>query len=346
MDQKDAAPTEFTVEEGIAAQPASLRVSAAVVAEQLQAGTFDVLGAGRRPVLAGIGASYAALAAPLHVLRKRGIAAQRTSCGELPAGGARLGDLYIGVSQSGRSRETIETLLEVPPEARVGVINAETSPLGTICFTVLRLGGLRDSGVSTVAFSATLQALGMVVDRWTRGKVAASWASLADRVGDLLAQGSEVTAAAEEMAGAGAFDLVGAGPSATAAEQGALLFREGAHAAATGMETRSYLHGPMDAAGNTAHVLFGAEREALLADQLAEKKVPILLVTDSDCKAPSARVVRLPRLEACQRALLETVVVQQLVVAVARLRGIAMDEDVFTRLDTKTDTVPEAGTHP
>jgi glutamine---fructose-6-phosphate transaminase (isomerizing) len=346
MDEHGAAPTGFTIEEGIAAQPASLRTSAAIVAEQLEAGLFDVAGAGSRLVLAGIGASHAALAAPLYVLRKRGVSAQRTSCGELPAGGALLGDLYVGVSQSGRSRETIEALLEVPPDARVGVVNAESSPLATICARVLRLGGLKDSGVSTVAFSATLQGLGMAVDRWTLHKATTAWADLGDRVDELLSESPEIAAAAEEMAGVGAFDLVGAGPSATAAEQGALLFRECAHAAATGMETRSYLHGPMDAAGDTAHVLFGAEREALLAQQLAEKKVPILLVTDSDCRVSGARVVRLPRLDACQRAVLETVVAQQLVVAVGRLRGVAMDEDVFKRLDTKVDSVAQAGTAP
>jgi glutamine---fructose-6-phosphate transaminase (isomerizing) len=344
MAESGALRPEFAIEEGIAAQPSLLRLSGTVVADQLEAGHFDILAPSARPVLAGIGASYAALAAPLYVLRERGVAAQRTSCGELPPGGARLGDIYLGVSQSGRSRETLETLLEVPPEARAGVINAEASPLATVCPTVLRLGGLTDSGVSTVAFSATLQGLGMAVDRWTLGRPAPGWAELGDRVGEVLAAESQITAAAEDMAAVAAFDLVGAGPSLTAAEQGALLFRECARAVATGMETRSYLHGPMDSAGTAAHVLFGARREALLADQLAEKNVPILLVTDADCTARRARVVRLPHLEACQRAVLETVVAQVLVVAIGRLRGIAIDEDVFTRLDTKVDTVAEART--
>ncbi|GMA87693.1 hypothetical protein GCM10025868_29430 [Angustibacter aerolatus] len=67
----------------------------------------------RRPVFVGIGASLAAAAAPVHALRARGVAAHRADVGDLPPGTPALGDAVVAISQSGRSRETVEALSAV-----------------------------------------------------------------------------------------------------------------------------------------------------------------------------------------------------------------------------------------
>ena len=74
------------------------------VRERLQEQHRDLMEIGRaaRPVFVGIGASHAASALAVYLLRRRGVPAHRVSAGDLPAGTPALGDAVIGVSQSGR----------------------------------------------------------------------------------------------------------------------------------------------------------------------------------------------------------------------------------------------------
>ncbi|MCO5968089.1 SIS domain-containing protein [Actinoallomurus soli] len=346
VDRQHATQERIPYLEAFAAQPRQLDKAAVFVADRLAAGSFDVWRAPQSVLLAGIGASHAALAAPVHALRARGVVAQRTSCGELPAHRktqpARLADLYVGVSQSGRSRETVQTLLDVEREARAGVANYADSPLGDVCDALLSFGDLPDSGVSTIGFTGTLLALGMAVERWTEGAVGAGWSGLGDQVEAVMEEAEPVVDAfAEQVVGVRAVDVVGGGPSATAAEEGALLLREGVRYPAMGMETRSYLHGPMDSAGDTAHVVLGRERERLLIDQLAERTDNLLFITDRDVSTSAGRVIRLPEVSACRRAILEIVVLQLLLRSTARLLSADIDASVFRRLDTKIDAVRE-----
>jgi glucosamine--fructose-6-phosphate aminotransferase (isomerizing) len=328
--------------DGCAAQPESLRVAAQRVGEWLAGGHARGL-EGQRLLLGGIGASFASLATPLYVLREKGVVAYRTSCGELPPSGAELGDYFIGVSQSGRSRETLQTLLDAPAGRRLAVVNASSSPLGDAADTLLTLGDLPDSRMSSVGFTATVVALGMLVDRLVTGAPGEGW----DRVGDVAAEAVEQADAtlekfAQAVASSSVVDVVGDASSLTAAEQSALLLREGPFVPSMAMDTRSYLHGPMDCAGPTSHVLFGREREGLLAEQLSERDVPILLVTDTDIAAP-ASIVRIPQLPPCQRAVVQVALVQRLVLHVGAVLGRDVDASVFRRLDTKVEDAGELG---
>jgi glucosamine--fructose-6-phosphate aminotransferase (isomerizing) len=137
-------------------------------------------------------------------------------------------------------------------------------------------------------------------------------------------------------------DFIGAGPSVGSAEAAALLFREAVRLPAAGIGTRQYLHGSMESAGNSVHVLFGEAREAAVAETLAEAGHRAIVVTsDPEVDAGSlVAVVRLPGVPEAQQAILEVLAMQILVAAVAERRGVDIEDFVFHNSDTK---VPASG---
>jgi len=331
-----------TFAEGFVSQMRFLPEAEAAVSEWLKSGGADLL-RHRTLLLAGIGASYAVLGTPVYELRSGGVSAVRTDCSDMPENTPSLADAYIVVSQSGRSRETSQLVLDNPAAHTLAITNAVDSPLRAVARDALSVGGFPDSRVSTIGFSATLVALGMLAEELGGVVAETSWASLPSMIEGVL-DGAEnaLVDFAGAVAAAAEIDVVATASQITSAEQGALLFREGPLVPSTAMGTRAYLHGPMDCAGrSTSHLLFGGAREGLLAEQLAQQKAPILLVTDTDVTAP-ASIIRMPRgLTSSQRSLLEVILAQRLVTLVGEISGVSVDSTVFTRLDTKVDSAAE-----
>ncbi|SFU11367.1 SIS domain-containing protein [Arthrobacter sp. ov118] len=330
----------LTFEAGVASQAAGLGESIRQMREWLAGGGAEVF-RDRSVMLAGIGASYAAAATPTYVLREAGIRAYRSACSDVPDNGPALADIYVGISQGGRSRETIQALLTVPQDRRVAVVNNPVSPLADSSGTVISVGALPDSSMSSVGFTATVATLGLLAEWITTDGTGPWWDGIGQLTEDVVADNDEALRAfATEIALRGNVDVVAAAPNLTSAEQGGLLFREGPALPSTAMDTRSYLHGPMDCAGPTSHVLIGRQREGLLAEQLAEKDAPILLVTDQDVSAP-ASIIRIPELPAAPRSILEVALLQRLVQHTADAAGRDIEARAFTRLDTKVDSVQQ-----
>jgi fructoselysine-6-P-deglycase FrlB-like protein len=294
------------------------------------------------PIFVGIGASLAAACAPVWVLRERGIHSWRLGAGDYPLPFPRSTHPVVGVSQSGRSAETLAVLESVPADLRYAVVNTAPSPIADVAGTVIEIGNIPDSYASTVGYTATVAALGILADAWDSGGADPGWQTLAGAFAQVEDQLTEpVTALAPLFASAGSADFVGAGPSVGSAEAGALLFREVARVPATGLGTRQYLHGSMESAGDTVHVLFGDVREPAVADTLAAAGHQVILVTAEEvAPRPSLATVRLPRRPPAQRAILEALVMQILVAAVADLRAIDIEEFVFHHSDTKVAVTP------
>jgi len=104
----------------------------------------------------------------------------------------------------------------------------------------------------------------------------------------------------------------------------------------TGMGTRQYLHGSMESAGDSVHVLFGDTREIEVAATLAAAGHQVILVASQD--VPGGRnleTVRLPARPPAQRVILEALAMQILVAAVAEQRAIEIEEFIFHNSDTK-----------
>ena len=289
------------------------------------------------PVFVAIGASLAAACAPVWVLRARGIHSWRLTAGDHPLPFPASDHPVVGVSQSGRSAETLAVLESVEPSRRYAVLNLVPSPIAEVATTVIGIGNLPDSYASTVGYTATVAALGLLADAWAGGAADPGWRDLPavfrateERLAEPVRQLAGVFADARSA------DFVAAGPSVGSAEAAALLFREVARVPSTGMGTRQYLHGAMESAGDSVHVLFGDVREPEVAATLAAAGHQVILVTSED--VPPGRhlaPVWLPRCGPAQRVILEALVMQILVAAVAEQRAVEVEEFVFHNDDTK-----------
>ncbi|MFE7114106.1 SIS domain-containing protein [Streptomyces sp. NPDC057654] len=332
----------YTFAEGRAAQLPALRELAARLPERLERWRPSW----RRILLAGIGASHAALATPLHDLRASGIEAARTDCSDYPITTTGY-DAVLALSQSGRSRETTDLVARFSAAgvATVALTNAEHSPLREAAGTTVSAGDYPDSRVSTVGFVVTFAALGMLTDVLTGGRVHGGWARVPEAVEKALA--AEADRLADFAAGPlrhGTLDVVASAPQLTTAEAAALLFREGPLVPATAYGTRTYLHGPMDvASATTSHIVIGGGREAALAAQLLQKPTAVLAVTDESVPLPPGAVpLRIPAaFTPAQRALIEVCVLQDLVARVAESRDESVDKVAFAREDTKIGALAE-----
>jgi glucosamine--fructose-6-phosphate aminotransferase (isomerizing) len=325
--------------ESFAAQPAALVALPAMLADQLSA----LPPRPSRVLFLGIGASHAAAASGTHSMRSHGIDASRHLPGELA--GLDVADLVIATSQSGRSAEVVEAVTAMEPSRVLAVTNYRPSPLGDLAGHALNLGDHADSAVSFLSFTSTLVAFGMISDYWRGSFDLARWEGIVSSALE-SAQGAETSlrAAAGLIAEQPFVDFVAPAPLASAAEEAALMFREGPLIGATGMETRLYLHGPMDVAGSAAHVVIGAAREALLIEQLAERTRSLVFVRTDDKVAIPAAATSSATMDVgtdpIGQAVAATIMAQYLALRVAEQRGVDIDAPVFTRLDTKTSAAP------
>ena len=309
--------------ESVAGQLAALRASG------------ELTGPG--PIFVGIGASLAAACAPVWELRGRGVHSWRLGAGDLPLPFPRSRHPIVGVSQSGRSYETLTVLQEVPENQRYAVVNYRPSPIAELVRRTISLDNVPDSYASTIGYTATIAALGMLADSWDGGVIDPGWSRLPEI---LRACDAEFTAnirpIAELFGPVESIDFVGAGPSVGSAESGALLFREVARIHATAMSTRQYLHGSMESAGDGVHVLLGDTRELEVARTLSQAGHQVVLLTAEPVPAgPRLCTVRMPALPAAQRAVIEALFMQVVVGEVANLRGVDIEEFVFNNTDTK-----------
>ncbi|KAA0685969.1 SIS domain-containing protein [Neorhizobium sp. P12A] len=308
----------------------------AIAAEVQAAQRANVLG-GPGPIFLGIGASFAASAAAVWELRSRQIHSLRLNAGEYPLPFPRSAHPIIGVSQSGKSSETLAVLKSVDQTYRLSVVNAKGSPIADLSRQNISLGGIADSYASTIGYTATIAALGMIAESWDGGTIEPSWSSVADAVRALE---SRLAAQKEELVGrlrhAQYVDCAAIASSVGSAEVGSLLLREIARIPATGMSTRQYLHGAMESAGLGTHIIFGDEREVQLATTLARAGHQTILISPlSVTPEDHLSHISLPVLPATQRPLLEAIVMQTIAVETAVARGLDPDAFVFENHDTK-----------
>ncbi len=163
--------------QGVAQQGDSLTDT--VQRTQAWLNTLDLEAMRRSALLfAGIGASYAVLASPVHELRAAGIRAFRSNGDDMPTGTPVLADWYIGVSQSGRSPEVVRILQQQRHGRRLTIVNQARSPLERISGQPLWLGTLIDSSMSSVALMATSVSLGLLTDALIGRDETAGWLTL------------------------------------------------------------------------------------------------------------------------------------------------------------------------
>jgi glucosamine--fructose-6-phosphate aminotransferase (isomerizing) len=241
------------------------------------------------------------------------------------------------VSQSGRSAETLAVFNSIDRSLRISVVNAKDSPIANISATNISLGAIPDSYASTIGYTATVMALGMIAEAWDGGAIDPSWSGIASAVRALEAtMAGRISEFVGSLRDAAYVDCAAAASSVGSAEVGSLLLREIARLPATGMSTRQYLHGAMESAGKGTHILFGDEREADLARTLARAGHDTILVSPL-AVAEETRLshIVLPAVSSAQRPILEAIVMQTIAVETAIARGLDPDAFVFEHNDTK-----------
>jgi glucosamine--fructose-6-phosphate aminotransferase (isomerizing) len=316
--------------DGVLSQPDVLARSAATVWEALAgpagASAIEALRRGRVTAV-GMGASTHAVTGFAAALRAAGRPVLGFSAADLlygvPGG---LADAYLGVSQSGRSTETVEAMRGVGSSAaRIAVTNNHDSPLAAAADAVIPLGCGEDTRVSTLSYTATVQALGLLADAVT-GRRTADWDALPRLAAEVLAR--DVAPIAEAFAGVPVIDVVGSGVHGASVGAAALLLREAVHLPTAAFTTREYLHGPLEvAAPGRGALVFGAGREARLAADLAGWGASVVLVTTGaePPEHPNLRVVTLPPFGGLADVVLDVLPIHMVAARLAAAMGVTID---------------------
>jgi fructoselysine-6-P-deglycase FrlB-like protein len=322
-------------EEGIHAQPHALARSA----EAVRAGLRQVAGlrAGEVVALVGIGASEHIARSAASTWREAGIRAVSVSATELMSQRVPLADVYVGLSESGRSAETVAALSTVGGR-RLGITNGPGSPLTEVVDEVLLLDSGPDSPVYTTGYTATLQAVGMLGDHWAG--TTNDWATLPGHVEAVLASSAPVVdTLAKPFDEARMIDVIGSGTSSATAGEGALVLREAARAHTASHETYNYLHGPMEPLdAQTACLVVGDGRELRLAAEVSAIGCQtLLLTTRTDVSGgDDLTVLSLPAAGSpLAQEVLQILPVQALAWRLADDRGLRVDGFRYHQDDTK-----------
>jgi glucosamine--fructose-6-phosphate aminotransferase (isomerizing) len=340
----------MTFREAIGAQPENLEAASKAFRDAVAEVDVSSLCEGTL-VLSGIGASAHALIPAMFALRAAGRRAFAISAAELgEASAAGLGDAFVLVSQSGASAETVAALESIGGKPVVAVSAQGDSPLARAAQVWVPLGPLPDTPVATLSYTATLQALGMLVDALlgdSRG--GDTWQRLPELVTGVLERASPaVEELAPRFAAIQALDAVGGGPGHASANEASLLGREALRLPSTGMETREYLHGPLEAVSQEfGCIVFGRRREHELAAALASFGATVALISDLAGDGPptielptvpavaAPATIALPAVPAVAAPILQILPVQLLVDHVAGLRGLEIGKLRRQQQDTK-----------
>jgi fructoselysine-6-P-deglycase FrlB-like protein len=322
--------------DGINAQPAVLARSAAALTGPLD----EVPGPKEDQVVAlvGIGASEHAARGAAHAWRAAGLRAFALSAAEILANPDRTADLYLAISESGRSTETIRAVEAIGNRPTIVLTNDPGSPLAVAVDFVLPLTSGDDSPVYTTGYTATLQALGLIGEKWSGRQ--SDWSTLPGLAQQVLDSSAPVVEALADTFGkAQIVDVIASGTSGTTAGEGALMLRESARLHTASHETHNYLHGPMEPLDeHTACLVIGDDREPRLARDAAGFGAPTTLITTrADIEpVPGLTVLRLPDAGSpLAQAVLEILPIQRLAWSIATGRGLAVNGFRHQPDDTK-----------
>ncbi len=325
--------------EAILAQPENLTAGARAVDQALAELDLEPWRAGTL-VFGAIGASHSAAIPVVRALRARGRRAFLLTASELALEPAReLGDAFVLVSQSGASAETVDALTRLEGAPVLAISAHADSRVARDARGWLPLGPLPDTPVATLSYTATLQTLGMLGDALA-GEPRDAWAGVPAVAEAVLGSCDDLMRElAPGFAAVSAVDAVGGGSAEASAGEAALLVREGLRLPATGMETRQYLHGPMEAVDTgLGAIVFGGGRERELAATLSGLGACVALIGEAEIvagEAGVAAVVALPATAPLAAPILQILPVQLLAERVAAIRGLPIGELRRSQPDTK-----------
>ncbi len=157
------------------------------------------------------------------------------------------GQLFLAISQSGRSDDLIETTLMAKAAGALtaAIVNEVASPLAATADFVLPMAAGPETGVAaTKTFVATLAVLLRLIASWADDRV---MLAAIERLPDRLSAASELDwdAGLRVLTGASSLATIGRGPTLAVARESALKLKEGCDLHAEAFSGAEFLHGPV-----------------------------------------------------------------------------------------------------
>ena len=288
-------------------------------------GRFD------RAVLTGMGGSFWALH-PLHLeMLHRGRNAVLVETSELIHVLPGLLDsrtLLIVCSQSGRSAETVRLLdVKQPGCFTLAVTNTPDSPLARGSDAVVLTHAGEEFTVSSKTYVTALMALKWVADLFagadpdeSRKELSRAAPGVADYLRDWR---GHVQRAEAELTGVLDVFVLGRGTSLAAAGTAGLIIKESTHLHGEGMSAAAFRHGPWEMINATLYALVfaGEGPGAVLAGRLVSDIVAGGGKAGLAHEEADAAFLRLPRVPASVRPIVEILPVEIFTLALASLAG-------------------------
>ncbi len=330
-------------------QPQTLEVAARELAATVAAAEIAPWRPGDTVAVISMGASSHSANALVTALAAQGVRGVNITASDLygAADGYEPGDHYVIVSESGRSPEPIEVARKLSPGRRIAVTNFAAAQIAEVSDTVISYGGIPDSPVYTAGYNATVMAYSALLRAAGLPGESIDEATVPALVREALESfGGEADSIAEFFDAVDSVDLVGMGYSYTSAAQGALVFREALRLPTAPYETYQYLHGPMECAKpGTGLVLFGDGRGLDIVSSQAGAGVKSLVVTAvgedkiAALSHDNVRTLSLPRAASrgFTRVIAEAIAIHVVTEAVAKRRGLVIEEFLFHQDDTKLE---------
>jgi fructoselysine-6-P-deglycase FrlB-like protein len=327
-------------------QPELLRTAVESIRDSVAGASIAPWKPGETVAVVSMGASSHSANALVWALTAQGVRGVNVTASDLfdaPEGFAP-GDHIVIVTESGRSPEPIEVARRFPQGRRIAITNYPEAEVGEVADTIVSLGGITDSPVYTAGYIGTLAAYSAILRAAGLPAVSVDESSVPGLVADMLERfRPEADALAELFDGVQSVDFAGLGVSFTSAAQGALVFREALRLPTAGYETYQYLHGPMEPGrAGTGLVLFGDGRGLGVVPSQAEAGVKVLVVSagsDEEVREldhENVHVLRVPEGgTGFERVIAETIAIHVVTEAIAKRRGITIEEFLYDQPDTK-----------
>jgi glutamine---fructose-6-phosphate transaminase (isomerizing) len=271
------------------------------------------------------------------------VAAAAPSIVSLYRKGLRLeGQLFLAISQSGRSEDLIESAswARASGALTVALINDTNSPLSSACDTVLPMeAGPELSIAATKTFVSSVTALLNFVATWTKS---AEMAVALDRLPDRLAGAADLdwSQALNPLSAAQSLVTLGRGPTFAIAQEAALKLKEVCNIHAEAFSGAEFQHGPIALVSSGYPVLIfmptdaSASNLAALAADLRRKGASVLITANTHGLGDQLLVLPPDHPDTDAVCLIQSL--YALAIQLAQHRGVDVDQPRHLRKITRT----------
>ena len=261
-----------------------------------------------RIIFTGMGSSFFVSNTAAAILNSHGIQAMHINTGELihyyfPLVTPRT--LMVCISQSGESFEIVKLLEKLAGGIYcIGISNEPESTLARHCKVLLLSQAGKEYMTSTKSFTSTALVAIMfalaIAEQWTSIKVSGV-RSMIETVENLIQISSSFLPGAMDLLGKSGFvQLLGRGPSMATAQQGALMFLEGARRPASALFSGEFRHGPMELVNEGFRAIILAPdgetylQHVKLAQDISSFGGSVIFISNNDPRLLSDRIMFIP----------------------------------------------------